>query len=609
MILNRLYELAVQENLLADPAFEEQPVPFVIQLSEGGKFLGIDGERLRPAKKGEARAERRLSIPRPHGNTASQGFARYFADTVARVLPVVFEEKSREKEARSRATFWTQIDEAADATDDAALRAVQAFGRSLADEAVTEQVRRAVAEKEATGAERVTFALFPDAGPTILERPPVRQWYADFFRRFTAAKQTDGPVGFCTITGTVGPLPTSHPMPLTGVPGGLPTGVKIVSFDKPAFQHYGLDGAANAAIGYEAADGYARGFQWLRGRQEHHFVVGGTLFLFWTRQPVDLGDINALGQADPDQVKKLLEGVKSGKAGDAIEDTNDFYLLAVSGNSARAVVRDYLERPLGQVRANIRKWFADLSIADTSKEYQGRPNAAFSVKVLAAAIVRWRHTGERSEADWDAIPDEAPGRLVRAAVSGGPVPDALLGACLSRLEAEGWRGFRAVRMALMKLILIRREVTMSSNLDDGDERPPYLYGRLLALFERIQYKALGDVNSNVVDKYYATFSTNPLSILEGLQRLARAHLKKMRTDATKRGAGVNLERDLARLCERVRKAENLDQTPQPFTRYERAVFSFGYYHQKATYLFREDKAETPADEPTVVGTTPTQTQE
>src|SRR5207248_1811151 len=137
---------------------------------------------------------------------AQRGFARYFADTLPRVLPVVFDEKNREKEGRSRETFWKQIDTAAEATDDPALRAVQAFGRSLADEGAAEEVRKAVAGKEATGAERVTFAFFPDGGPTIVERSGVRRWYADFFRLFTTTKQTGGPIGFCTITGTVGPL-------------------------------------------------------------------------------------------------------------------------------------------------------------------------------------------------------------------------------------------------------------------------------------------------------------------------------------------------------------------------------------------------------------------
>ena len=575
--MNRLYELAARENLLADPAFEEQAVPFVVQVGAGGTFLGIDGERPRPPKKGETRVERKLSIPRPHGSAASQGFARYFADTLARVLPVVFEAKNADKEGRSRKTFWEQIDTAADATNDDALRAIQAFGRQREDEAVAESVRQAVEAKGATGAERVTFAYSPDSGPTILDRKAVRDWYATFFRQFTDAKQVGGPVGFCTITGRVGPLPTSHAMALSGVPGGLPTGVKIVSFDKPAFQHYGLDGAANAAIGYEAADGYARGFQWLRGRREHHFVVGGTLFLFWTRLPVDLGDMNALGQADPDQVKKLLEGVGAGKDRAAVEDANDFYLLAVSGNSARVVVRDYLECRLEQVRENIRRWFADLRIADTSKEYGGRPNAAFPLWLLANATAL----------EADRVAPDTHTRLMSAALTGGSLPDSLMLAAVGRLRAEGNDAFRAARMGLIKLCLTRKGVTVTETLNADERHPAYVYGRLLEVFAQIQYAALGDVNANVVDKFYGTFSAAPAMVFGRLVANAQNHLRKVRGE--KPGAATALEQ---RLTE-IRQLLTAAPPPPQFSLQDQGRFALGYYHEKARRFeqIAERKAE------------------
>src|SRR5271157_2041225 len=73
MILKRLYELAKRENLLADPAFEELPIPFVIELGDCGQFLGVSvqrGESVVPSKKkgGEAKIKRdsgrRISVPR-----------------------------------------------------------------------------------------------------------------------------------------------------------------------------------------------------------------------------------------------------------------------------------------------------------------------------------------------------------------------------------------------------------------------------------------------------------------------------------------------------------------------------------------------------------------
>src|SRR5262249_39080796 len=110
MILQRLYQLAVRERLLEDPAFEEQPVPYVVVLGEEGEYLGVEERRgtltIPGRKKGaEPRTQpdrgRVLNVPRAHGNTANPGFARFFADTLPRVLPISDEEKS----ARSRATF------------------------------------------------------------------------------------------------------------------------------------------------------------------------------------------------------------------------------------------------------------------------------------------------------------------------------------------------------------------------------------------------------------------------------------------------------------------------------------------------------------------------
>src|ERR1700693_1913367 len=109
MILTRLHELALREHLLDDTAFEEQPVPFVVKLGKEGKFLGIDQRRgpvTIESKKKEAPPKiqpdkgKPLAVPRPHGNAANVGFARYFVDTLPRILPVRDEPKS----LRSRAT-------------------------------------------------------------------------------------------------------------------------------------------------------------------------------------------------------------------------------------------------------------------------------------------------------------------------------------------------------------------------------------------------------------------------------------------------------------------------------------------------------------------------
>ena len=86
-------------------------------------------------------------------------------------------------------------------------------------------------------------------------------------------------------------------------------------------------------------------------------------------------------------------------------------------------------------------------------------------------------------------------RLVHAAIYGGPISDSILTACLRRLRAEGSAGFRTPRMALIKLTLCRRNISVTETLNPDDNHPAYVCGRLMAVFEQIQYAALGDVNA------------------------------------------------------------------------------------------------------------------
>jgi len=602
MILQRLYELALREQLMDDPAFEALPVPYLVTIGEGGDYLGlidIRGEKTLPAR-GKAAARtvrdkgRMMKVPRAHGNTANQGFARFFADTLPRVLPVAVEEKDRNKAEASRVTFWEQIDTAAAESEDPALQAIQAFGRRL--EEFTDRIRADQTREEPALTDRVTFAYRGSGGPTVLELEPVRAWFSALYARLNADKQGDGPTGVCQVTGIVGPIPRSHATKLQGVPGGMSVGVSLISFDKAAFGHYGLDGAENAAIGYAATEGYLRALDALLKNTlpsvkncggKSKLVVGGTAFLYWTKERVDTGFMNLLDDPTDEPMKQLVDSVHKGKnAGDAL-DATPFYLLALSGNAALAIVRGYLETTLPEAKANVARWFADLRIADTGKDYSGAVNDKFSLKALAAATIPLK----RGSPDWEKLPERVSEGLLTAALKGQPVSDAVLIACLHRLAVEGSDGFRSARMALIKLILIRKGVLVDDQLKpDKPQHAAYVYGRFLAICEEIQRAALGKVNATIVDRFYGRLSTAPALILRRMIDGALDHLKKVRT--TKEGLHRRLDERLAAVVALM--------PPDPLNGQmsfeDQARFSIGYYHEKAaTYrrmaLIRAKKDE------------------
>lgn len=198
MILQRLYELALRERLLEDVAFEEQPIPFIIKLGNQGEYHGIEarrGEIVVPSRKkgGEPKRSpdkgKALSMPRAHGNTANPGFARFFGDTLPRVLPINEEEKNR----RSRETFWKQIRQAAEETNDAAIQAVLAFGGQVVEDmTLAARVRADVEQLKPGASDRCTFAVHSDRGKTVVERPAIREWYRRFFEGVTGNRQQAG---------------------------------------------------------------------------------------------------------------------------------------------------------------------------------------------------------------------------------------------------------------------------------------------------------------------------------------------------------------------------------------------------------------------------------
>lgn len=576
MILRRLYELAERERLLDDPAFEAAPVPFIVKIGRDGEYLGIEQRRGTipiPTKKGPPKNKpdkgKELLIAKAHGNTANLGFARFFADTLARVLPISEEAKS----IASRKTFWKQMEEAAEKTNDPALLAACEFGRVLAaDSKIKQDVINELQTLKPGPGDRCTLAWNPDEGRTIVERESVRNWWRCFYAKFDQDRQSDGPQGICQVTGEYGPIATTHPK-LPTIPGGMAAGVCVVSNDKDAFLSYGLEGAANAAIGFRAAEGYTRAITALIQQKLHpsKVAIGNTLFLFWTRQKCELDDILACIEGrDPVLVPKVLESWKEGKHA-TVMDENAFFCLMLSGNSARVVVRDYLEAQLPEVKTNLAAWFADLKIIEPWG------------KEIVSVFPRWQ-LELATAMDSDGVTSDLSAQLMNASLKRYPLPDNVLTACLRRLQAEGADGFRSTRMGLIKLILKRKGVEMNEQLTETQASPAYLCGRLMAIFERLQWGALGNVNANIVDRFYGTASTSPGLVYPRLFKSAQQHLGKLQS--VKPGMAFNLQKDLECLCNQIKCFPNL------LTLTQQGEFALGFYHQRAAYRKgNTDKAE------------------
>ncbi|HYH69462.1 MAG TPA: type I-C CRISPR-associated protein Cas8c/Csd1 [Urbifossiella sp.] len=420
MILRRLYELAEWAELLADPSVEPTPVACVVKVGKGGRLNGL--------------LDVRQDMPKGKKTVKTGGL----------MLPVPM----RAMIWDTRAERWKVTDPAgsgvcrfiryvAEQTGHATLKGLSEFGdRVLADD--PELVAQVAAEIAATGLSisqgLCTLERTADVGPALSDREVMR-WWQEFYEADMSAAQADLPVGVCQVTHRRAPLSSSVTVRVNGLtPIGCRADAYLVVGLESA-DSYGLKGAQAGMVSAAGIDGFTRAIHTLltnqlpnKRRKEYvggmrsSMRVGGTQFLFWTRDMEGSSGVEIL-DAKPDEYAALLEVVnKPVESGpNAISAPDEFRILALGGNSARVVVRDYLERPLGEVRANLRQWLDHLRIADTSKQYQGRPNAAFPLWLLATATAL------------EAVSHRTRRRGLR-------MPPSPAGRCRTRSSPRAWRG-------------------------------------------------------------------------------------------------------------------------------------------------------------------------
>jgi len=295
-------------------------------------------------------------------------------------------------------------------------------------------------------------------------------------------------------------------------------------------------------------------------------------FVFWTREDVGFNFLSLITDSEPSQVRDLIDSTRTGKYDPHI-DPISFYATSLSGSGGRAVVRDWLDTTVGEVKHHLATWFQRQKIVDTSGQ-EGRPLGLYS---LAYATVR-----EAKD-----LPTPTPRILLRSALTGAPLPRDTLYQVVRRIRAQSERRGERVQQkithpqaALIKLVLLSQQLNYEEDymvqLDPGNTNPAYLCGRLLAVLEKAQRDAIGNINATIVDRFYGTASSAPASVFSRLLRGAQPHLAKLKRD--KPGAHYAIQSRLEEIMSRIPGDKGF---PRTLTLEEQGLFSLGYYHQRA----------------------------
>ena len=367
----------------------------------------------------------------------------------------------------------------------------------------------------------------------------------------------------CVVCGRERPVLSRLQSKLKGVPGGQTSGTAIISANAEAFESYGLEASLIAPTCADCGERFTKAANDLLSREGNRVIIGGAAFIFWTQEEVGLDIFATFNNPEPGQVAALIDSVRKGAWTPGVDDTA-FYATSLSGSGGRAVVRDWLDTTVGEVKRHLAIWFQRQSIVAPSGD-ERRP---YGISALAYSTVR----------ETKDLASPVPRALLRGAITGSPLPWDLLFQAVRRNRAE--QRVTRPRAALIKLVLLSQrqeyEEDYMVRLDVDNPEPAYRCGRLMAVLEEAQRAAMPNVNSTVVDRFFGTASTAPASVFSRLLRGVQPHLAKLQRD--NRGAHVAIQRRLEEILSGLPSDKGF---PRTLTLEQQGLFSLGYYHQRA----------------------------
>ena len=470
--------------------------------------------------------------------------------------------------------------------------------------------------KKKVGA-NISFQLSTESDPNqlISSHRDIRSYLAG------STEEEGEEMGRCLITGEKGTIARLH----GGISlFGAQANATLISFQKfSGYDSYGKEQGLNAPISQPASDAIISGLNMLLEKDKNtNYRIGETTFVFWntlqddellknyqeatfTGLPSD-SDFDEEEEAtstskkkvakkkNPEQETKVvvqaLRSALGGKNANIDRDHSDrFYILALAPNAKRVSVKLWMEGTISEIIGNTLAHLDDMNIV----RFNGLLDEDTPPLRPVYRIMKAIYTATDST-KW---PRQVVQELLESIIKGLPYAPALQMACLERIHHDHTSKYPVteLRAALLKAYINRKhrknpqikQLTMA--LDKSNSNPAYLAGRLFALLERIQEKAIPGVKANITDRYFRTASATPGIIFGRLLQLSAFHLSKIKKEHG--GLGFYFDRQIQEVLELLPGGQaSFDKF---FTPDQQSIFAVGYYHQKA---YRDQKAESAAIE-------------
>jgi len=591
MLLHRLVEYARADPRATPPFYATKPVRWVVELNPDGSPASRHLTDLAdPGDRARRHGTQRMVPLVQRSGTASQPMLA--VDTAEYALGRATDDKRAAKTKQYHAMFRELIARWQDSGVDPAATALHRF---FAD---GHEVK-IIDEPSLVGAHLVAFR---SSGQFLHDSDSARRFWASE----AGARKSSTRTGLCLVCAQVGSLLKTIPQQLsTRLVPGASNNAALVSLNKVTHVYALQEQLEHTPICPACGLLMMNALDTLLAGTSSTTLPGQNTRLAWWTSDRSAFDLSALDDPDdPARVAALLSSPARGRRSD-VDDLSMFCAVAVGGNIARVVVREWVEQPLPRVRKFLKRWFDDHEMVDV---WSGEVRR-LGISRLVTVSGRWipgREQGQGRYAKLGASgadrPDALHHALLSAALLNKPLPPKLLAHVVHRIRTDG--RLDTERAALIRLALRRWPGTTTPEaymptLNPDDHQPAYLSGRVFAVLERLQYvagKARGDEKLNVSfsDRYFARAVTSPAVALVTGRRDAQAWLKRLHRD--REPSARYYENLLDELFPLLAQAGGI---PHSAVLADQAAFILGYHQQRADLRKKPDSAADRAD------TTPT----
>lgn len=590
MILHALTQYyqrkAKSDGGVAPEGFANKEIPFVIVIDKQGKFIQLEDTR---EQKGKKKIGRKFLIPKDQHTTGKNaykvsnilwdhyGYLLAFPKEVegaAKKTPEKIEaekEKNRLLANNQHASFTAKVNELKQALpDDAGVAGVAAFLASAEEKSKVMQAANWAECAKVKGC-NLSFRLVEEAVDLVCQSKAVQEYVS----QANQVKSDNVQKGICLVTGKPAPIARLH----NAVKGVNAKPAPFTSVNLSAFESYGKEQGFIFPVGEQAMFEYTTALNTLLAG-ENRFRIGDVTAICWSAKPTPLEEylaslISGGGKDNPDAhidaVKSLYKSLYNGKYTKP-DGKEKFYLLGLSPNSARIVVRFWHETTVAALSESIAAWYDDLQMVRGENspypEYMPLP------RLLGNLVV---------DGKMENLPSDLISQITDAALNNRVLPVSLLQAVLRRNKVE--QKITYGRASLLKAYINRairagrlknmKELTMS--LDRNRQDIGYVLGRLFAVLEKTQAEANPGLNATIADRYFGSASSTPIAVFGTLMRLLPHHLNKLEFE----GRAVQLQWEIRQILEHCQKFPNHLNLEQ------QGLFAIGYYHE-TQFLFTKD---------------------